>query len=335
MLRARLADAKFFYDQDRKTRLEERVSQLAQVVYHNRLGTQLERVERVERLTLPISAALGIDVKPPARAARLCKADLLTGMVGEFPELQGIMGRYYALHDGEPAAVADAIEEHYRPRFAGDALPESTEGCVVALADKLESLAGLFGIGQQPSGDKDPFGLRRQALGVIRILAERKLPLALSQLIEAAFGVFQESFEAAAGKSQVSNAPAVQRKPNDSTADAQLLDFFFDRMRGYFAEAGYSAAEIDAVLALRPDRIDLVPLQLEAVKMFNTLPEAPASRRPTSASATFSGRRRGFLRVRRGACWSSSPSSALAAQFAAAAQSRPSALRGAGLSSAC
>jgi glycyl-tRNA synthetase beta chain len=257
VLRARLADAKFFYDQDRKTRLEERVRELAYVVYHNRLGTQLERIERVERLTRAISDALGIDGGGPARAARLCKADLVTGMVGEFPELQGVMGRYYALHDGEGKAVADAIEQHYRPRFSGDVLPDSTEACVVALADKLESLAGLFGIGQAPSGDKDPFGLRRQALGVIRILAERKLPLVLSTLIEDAFDVFDASIVR-------------------SGAVGDLLEFLFDRMRGYFAEAGYSAAEIDAVLAVRPDRIDLVPLQLQAVRMFNTLPEAPS-----------------------------------------------------------
>jgi glycyl-tRNA synthetase beta chain len=257
VLRARLSDAKFFYDQDRKTRLEERVPQLAHVVYHNRLGTQLERIGRVERLTMAIAQALGIDSAEPARAARLCKADLLTGMVGEFPELQGTMGRYYALHDGEPTGVADAIEQHYRPRFSGDALPDSTQACVVALADKLESLCGLFGIGQAPSGDKDPFALRRHALGVIRILAERKLPLALSTLIDDAFGVLDASVVRA-------------------EARGELLEFLFERMRGYFAEAGYSPAEIDSVLAVRPDRIDLVPLQLQAVRMFNTLPEAPS-----------------------------------------------------------
>jgi glycyl-tRNA synthetase beta chain len=299
VLRARLADAKFFYDQDRKMPLAERVPQLAHVVYHNRLGTQLERVGRVERLTRPVSHALGIDPERAARAAKLCKADLLTGMVGEFPELQGIMGRYYALHDGEPPGVADAIEQHYRPRFSGDALPESTEGCVVALADKLESLAGLFGIGQAPSGDKDPFGLRRQALGVIRILAERTLPLALSTLIDEALGVFDVS---------VARAPA----------RGELLEFLFDRMRGYFAEAGYSVAEIDAVLAVRPDRIDLVPLQLKAVRLFNTLPEAPSLatankrignilKKATRVPATFDE----ALLVER-------PEQALAAQFTAA-----------------
>ena len=257
VLRARLSDAKFFYDQDRKVRLEERVPQLAHVVYHNRLGTQLERVERIQRLSGAIARALGIDALLAERAAWLAKADLLTGMVGEFPELQGTMGRYYALHDGEPRAVADAIEAHYRPRYAGDALPEAPIACAVALADKLESLAGLFGIGQQPTGDKDPYGLRRQALGVIRILAERDLPLRLSALVADAYAVFE---------------PASKLKP----AQAELLAFFYDRMRGYFADAGYSTAEVDAVLSLKPDLVHLIPRQLEAVKMFNRLPEAPS-----------------------------------------------------------
>jgi glycyl-tRNA synthetase beta chain len=257
VLRARLSDAKFFYDQDRKVRLEERVPQLAQVVYHNRLGTQLQRVERIHMLAGRYARSLETDTLLAERAAWLAKADLLTGMVAEFPELQGTMGRYYALHDGEPQRVAEAIESHYRPRFAGDALPESGVACAVALADKLESLAGLFGIGQQPTGDKDPYALRRQALGVIRILSERDLPLRLSALVEDAFAVF-ESVQGV--------------KP----AASELMAFFFDRMRGYFAEAGYSASEVDAVLALRPDRIDLIRKQLKAVKMFNSLPEAPS-----------------------------------------------------------
>ena len=257
VLRARLADAKFFYEQDRKVRLESRVPQLAHVVYHNRLGTQLERVERLRRLAGEYALALNIDTVPAQRVAWLAKGDLLTGMVGEFPELQGIMGRYYALHDGELPEVADAIEAHYRPRYAGDTLPQSPVACTVALADKLESLAGLFGIGQQPTGDKDPFGLRRQALGVVRILVERALPLELSQLVADAFAVFPASLKVA-------------------PAQTELTAFFYDRMRGYFADTGYSTMEVDAVLALKPDRLDLIPLQLEAVKMFNTLPEAPS-----------------------------------------------------------
>jgi glycyl-tRNA synthetase beta chain len=257
VLRARLSDAKFFYEQDLKVPLESRVPQLAHVVYHNRLGTQLERVERVRDLAGRYAEMLGIAGDPSRRAAWLAKADLLTGMVGEFPELQGIMGRYYALHDGEAPEVADAIEAHYRPRFAGDALPQSQVGCAVALADKLEILMGLFGIGQQPTGDKDPFGLRRQALGIVRILVERSLPLELSKLIAAASAAFRRSHDFA-------------------TSEAELGSFFYERMRGYFADSGYSIVEVDAVLTLKPDRLDLIPLQLEAVKVFNSLPEAPS-----------------------------------------------------------
>ena len=257
VLRARLADARFFYDQDRKTRLEDRVPKLAYVVYHNRLGTQLQRVERVAALAVKYAHALGQEPGPVERAARLAKADLLTGMVGEFPELQGVMGRYYALHDGEPQAVADAIESHYRPRYAGDAIPGSDVGATVALADKLEILAGLFGIGQQPTGDKDPYGLRRQAIGVIRILAERRLPLDLTRLIDDAFGVFDSSFKL-------------------GQAQGGLMSFFLERTRGYFAEAGFSSGEIEAVLARESERVDFIPLRLEAIRMFNTLPEAPS-----------------------------------------------------------
>jgi glycyl-tRNA synthetase beta chain len=184
------------------------------------------------------------------RAAWLAKADLLTGMVGEFPELQGVMGRYYALHDGEPAAVADAIESHYRPRFAGDKLPEGAVACVVALADKFDAMAGLFSIGQQPTGDKDPFGLRRAALGVVRILVEHKLHLSLKELIHAAF----EPFAA---------------KPH-----TQLRDFLFDRFGSYLKEQGYSTLQVEAVLSKMPVNLGVVPLQLEAVKVFQALPEA-------------------------------------------------------------
>jgi glycyl-tRNA synthetase beta chain len=174
------------------------------------------------------------------RAAWLSKADLLTGMVGEFPELQGVMGRYYALHDGEPRVVADAIEAHYRPRFAGDRLPEDQVACALALADKLDALAGMFGIGQAPTGEKDPFGLRRAALGVVRILVERKLPLSLPELVE---------------------RPEVQV-------------FILERFAGYLREQGFSALQVDAVLSQSPTRLAVVPQQLEAVKAFQGLPEA-------------------------------------------------------------
>jgi glycyl-tRNA synthetase beta chain len=240
VVRPRLDDARFFYNQDRKTRLEARVPELARVVYHSKLGSQLERVQRIQLLSGRIARDLKIDAVLTERAAWLAKADLLTGMVGEFPELQGVMGRYYALHDGEPRPVADAIEAHYRPRFAGDRLPEDPVSCAVALADKLDALNGLFGIGQVPTGDKDPFGLRRAAVGVIRILAERRLPLSM----------------------------------RDYVSDPTLESFVYERARGYFQEQGYSANEVEAVLALRPERLDLVPRQLEAVRAFAGLPEA-------------------------------------------------------------
>ena len=250
VVRPRLEDARFFYDQDRKVRLESRVPQLAKVVYHNKLGTQLERVQRVKLLAGKIARELGADALQTERAAELAKADLLTGMVGEFPELQGVMGRYYALHDGEPAAVADAIAQHYRPRFAGDALPEGNLGCAVALADKLDAIAGLFSIGQHPTGEKDPFGLRRAALGVVRILAEKKLRLSLKELIHAAF------------------------EPFASKAHLELRDFMFDRFAGYLKEQGYSTLQVEAVLSKQPVNLGVVPQQLEAVKAFQSLPEA-------------------------------------------------------------
>jgi glycyl-tRNA synthetase beta chain len=255
VVRPRLEDARFFYNQDRRERLEARISRLGQVVYHNRLGSQLERVERVAQLASGIARALGTDHVQAGRAARLAKADLVTGMVGEFPELQGIMGRYYALHDGEPVAIADAIAEHYQPRFAGDRLPQHPVSCAVALADKLETLAGLFGIGQLPSGDRDPFALRRHALGVIRILVERDLPLRLDALIDDAFSVFPKELKLA-------------------DARAELENFVFERMRGYFSEQGYSVHQIDAVLSLRPLAAHRIALQLAAVRAFAELPEA-------------------------------------------------------------
>jgi len=257
VVRPRLADAKFFFDQDRKKTLASRVPQLAQVVYHGKLGSQGERVERVRAIARAIGEQLGGGALAAEadRAAVLAKADLLTDMVGEFPELQGIMGGYYARHDGETEAVALAVEDHYRPRFAGDALPRGEVGVVVALADKLETLAGLFGIGQVPSGDKDPFALRRHAFGIIRMLIERGLPLAVPVLVDTAF----EAFAAA-------------------TADArlELMRFLFDRLAGYLRDLGYSAQEVDAVLALRPERWAELPRRLAAVRAFAALPEAAA-----------------------------------------------------------
>jgi glycyl-tRNA synthetase beta chain len=255
VVRPRLADARFFLEQDMKLRLIDRVPQLASVVYHARLGTQAERNERVREIARAIAAALGVDADAADRAAALSKADLLTGMVGEFPELQGIMGRHYARHDGEPAQIAEAVAEHYQPRFAGDSLPVSGVGTVVALADKLETLAGIWGIGQHPTGDKDPFALRRHALGVVRILVEKSLPLPLQALLHQAFEV-------------LARLPAVE------PSVAALADFVVDRMRGYLRERGYPGADIDAVLAVDADRLDRVPARLDAIASFRGLPEA-------------------------------------------------------------
>ena len=257
VVRPRLADAKFFFDQDRKRTLESRVPQLDKVVYHGKLGSQGERVLRVRAIAKQLGLQLGGGVlaEQADRAALLAKADLLTDMVGEFPELQGIMGGYYARHDGENDDVACAIEDHYKPRFAGDVLPRGVTGVVLALADKLETLAGLFGIGQVPTGDKDPFALRRHALGVIRMLIERDLPLAVPQLVQSALAAF------GAGHGD---------------AQAELSTFLYDRLVGSLREQGYSAQEVDAVVALRPPRWGDIPRRLAAVRAFAALPEAPA-----------------------------------------------------------
>jgi glycyl-tRNA synthetase beta chain len=261
VVRARLSDARFFFEQDRKTPLAARITKMDAVVYHNRLGSQFDRVMRVQRLSTEIATRLDADVMQAARAGLLAKADLLTDMVGEFPELQGTMGRYYALHDGEAAAVAAAVEQHYRPRFAGDALPEGPVASAVALADKLDALAGFFGIGQIPTGDKDPFALRRAALGVLRILMEASLALDLAELIKVAAGGFRAG--------QVGEGDA-------ANFETQLLDFMFERLRNLLRDAGHDARVIDAVLAQRPTRIDLVTAKLAAVAAFSALPEAQA-----------------------------------------------------------
>ena len=257
VLRARLADAKFFFDQDRRQPLASRVERLSAIVYHSELGTLGDRVERLRFLARNIGPRIGADHALSDRAALLAKADLVTDMVGEFPELQGTMGRYYALAHGEDPAVADAIAQHYRPRYAGDALPEHPVAQAVALADKLETLAGLFGIGTVPSGDRDPFGLRRAALGLLRILIERRLALPLPALLGLAFQAFNA-------------VPATKPVPDE------LASFLYERLRGHLRELGYTANQVEAVLAQRPERIDRIPEQLAAVKSFETLPEAGA-----------------------------------------------------------
>jgi glycyl-tRNA synthetase beta chain len=261
VVRPRLADAKFFYDQDRKKTLESRLEGLFKVVYHNKLGSQGERNDRVVAIAKSIAQQLGDAslLNEVAQAARLSKADLVTDMVGEFPELQGIMGRYYAQCEGLPDTVAFAIEDHYRPRFAGDALPRSTVGVIVALADKLETLVGLFSIGEKPTGDKDPFALRRQALGILRLLMESEVfqssqPLPLDTLIDLTIRTF--------------DAPPALTET--------IQAFCYDRLAVNLRDQGASAQEVDAVLALSPNQLAEVPRRLKAVQAFANLAEAPA-----------------------------------------------------------
>lgn len=255
VVRPRLSDAKFFFEQDKKKKLIDRLAGLGSVVYHNKLGSQAERNRRVVALAVAIAEALGADSKLAERAAQLSKADLLTDMVGEFPELQGIMGTYYARHDCEADEVATAISEHYQPRFAGDALPATRTGTAVALADKLETLVGIWGIGLAPTGDKDPFALRRHALGILRMLVEQRLPLSISHLLTLAAKQF-------AGNANFT----------DPTADVQA--FVYDRLRGLLRERGHAQDAVEAVVAQAPDRLDDIAERLDAVKAFAALPEA-------------------------------------------------------------
>lgn len=257
VVRPRLADARFFFEHDKKKPLADRVPQLARVVYHNKIGTQLERVSRLQAIAGQLAEKLGTDIAHASRAALLAKADLLTDMVGEFPELQGTMGTYYARHDGEAEDVALACSEHYQPRFAGDALPGTTTGTVVALADKLETLVGIWGIGLAPTGEKDPFALRRHALGILRMLIEKPLALGIAEVLEAAAA----SFEGIAAV-----------KPDL----AAITDFLYDRLRGYLKDKGYSTNEVEAVVSQRPQRLDDIVARLEAVRAFAALPQAEA-----------------------------------------------------------
>ena len=252
VVRPRLADAKFFFDQDRKKTLESRVEKLGSVVYHNKLGTQLQRTERVATLAGTIARLLDADKADAELAARLAKADLLTDMVGEFPELQGIMGRYYALHDGEDKVVADAIEAHYHPRFAGDTLPQGAIACAVALADKLETVVGIYGIGQVPTGEKDPFGLRRHALGILRILVETPLDLPLHALIKTAAANFPDGMLSA-------------------TVASDVEGFMLDRLRGYLRERDFEVSHIEAVLCILNGRMHEVLPRLQGVRTFAAL----------------------------------------------------------------
>jgi glycyl-tRNA synthetase beta chain len=289
VVRPRLADARFFFEIDKKIKLDERVQRLASVTYHNRIGNQLARVERIRKLAVAIAELIGANSKLADRAALLAKADLVTDMVGEFPELQGIMGHYYALADGESPVVAEAIEQHYWPRFSGDKLPTNDIGACVSLADKLISIVGIFGVGEAPSGDKDPYALRRSALGFIRILVERGISLDATQLIEQAAQLFADP------KVHDSSAAYLQQEHEQRTkyekglkflgaihanlnisqdAKSSVYQFILERLRGYLRDKQYTADEIEAVLALRPSRIDQVLARIDAVRAFAAMPEA-------------------------------------------------------------
>ena len=260
VLRARLADARFFYDQDRKSSLESRLPKLANVVYLAKLGKQgrqIDRADRLRRLAGSLAPHVRAHTLHAERAALLAKADLTTDMVGEFPELQGTMGRYYAIHDREPDDVADAIAQHYWPRFSGDTLPEAPVGVAVSLADKLETLAALFGLGQLPSGDKDPFGLRRAAIGVVRLLVEKKVDVPLRELVDLAFGAFADI-------------------PGFVGAPEPLVDFISERLRGYLREQGGTVNQVEALLATGTGSLVSMPARLAAVREFETMPEAQA-----------------------------------------------------------
>ena len=254
VLRARLADAKFFYDQDRKRTLESRVDGLKTVVYHHKLGSQYERMQRVETLAGTIAESLGYDATLARRAARLAKTDLLTDMVGEFPELQGLMGRYYAAHDGEPTDVAGAIEEQYKPRFAGDTLPQTEAGTALALADKFETLAGMFFVGSIPTGDKDPFALRRHALGIVRLLIEKSLSLSLDEVLGVALRAF------------TNDAAEIQR------LSREIIDFMRTRAAGYGRDLGFSTNEVESALYTHAD-FSTLQKRWSAVSAVSSRPE--------------------------------------------------------------
>ncbi|MDH5516191.1 MAG: glycine--tRNA ligase subunit beta [Gammaproteobacteria bacterium] len=251
----RLSDAVFFWTQDRKKKLQDHISSLQTVVFQKKLGTLAEKSNRVAIIASAIAEKLGADVNNASRAAILSKCDLMTEMVFEFTDLQGIMGRYYATHDGEHADVAAALDEQYMPRFAGDELPRSVTGQILSVSDKLDTLLGIFAIGQKPTGEKDPFALRRATLGVLRILIEKQLDLDLRELLEIA-------------------ANALSDKADASAVTDEVLTFMLERLRGFFADKNISADIFDAVLVCQPTRPIDFSQRIEAVNVFKSLPEA-------------------------------------------------------------
>jgi len=258
VIRPRLADAAFFWDQDRKQPLIARTDVLENVVFQNKLGSLHDKAMRVSELAIYIAGQLKGNKGWAKRAAELAKCDLMTAMVGEFPDLQGIMGRYYALHDGEPEEVARAIDEQYMPRFAGDELPATKTGQAVSIADKIDTLTGIFAIGQLPTGDKDPFGLRRAALGTLRIIIERNLPLDLVEMLNEAVKLY-------GGQKNI--------KSTDNVVD-QVYGFMMERLRVYYTDAGIEHDVFEAVMSRKPTRPSDFDSRLRAVESFRKLPEA-------------------------------------------------------------
>ncbi len=258
VIRPRLADARFFYDKDRKTPLADKIPSLKTVLFQKQLGTLFDKSQRVKKLGSKIAELFGAPAEQVARSAELAKCDLMTEMVEEFPHLQGIMGRYYALYDGEEKSVSEALDEQYKPRFSGDQLPETTVGATLAVAERMDTLAGLFGIGQPPKGTKDPFALRRAALGILRILIHKEIPLKLSDLVNSALENYSED--------QLTN----------NNAASQLLDFLYQRFNAWYLEQGIDANVIHAVMKKRPEIASDFDARVKAVAHFNTLENAEA-----------------------------------------------------------
>ena len=275
VIRPRFADAKFFWDEDLKTPLASYQEQLKNVTYQQALGSQWDKSVRVAELARVVANRVGVDAALATRAASLAKCDLLTRMVGEFPELQGVMGRYYAAHDGEPAEVAEALDSHYRPRFGGDRIAADRLGQVLAVAERLDTLAGIFAIGMKPGGNKDPFALRRAALGLARTLIEGGLELDLrASFIEALEQLPDGALAAGLKPGKDGKPPALQAGARRAILLEDLLDFVHERMRSYYAEHGFEHGAFEAVMAVQPASVADFDRRLRAVVEFGRRPEA-------------------------------------------------------------
>ncbi|MCX7512515.1 glycine--tRNA ligase subunit beta [Frateuria sp. STR12] len=275
VIRPRFADAKFFWDEDLKTPLAGYQEALKNVTYQQALGSLWDKSVRVAELARVIAARIGVDAGATTRAASLSKCDLLTRMVGEFPELQGVMGRYYARHQGEGDAVAQALDSYYQPRFAGDAIAADEVGQVLAVAERLDTLAGIFAVGMKPSGNKDPFALRRAALGLARTLVEARLELDLRASFAEALELLPDAALAAGLKpGKDGKPPVLDAGARRAALLPELVDFVFDRLRGYYAELGFTSEQFEAVLAVAPVTLPDLDRRLRAVAEFGRRPEA-------------------------------------------------------------